>query len=164
MFDFWPLYSGKRFRASWPSCLCVVIGWVPSNQKYLNNLGLLLDHPFLFIWPHFHYIDQSMYRLLFSESVVIFLRLSSTEHGRVNDEVLMAEPWCRPKYLLSKLFYALNKDFKILIRLCCSMCFAVWRSLPVSIKYTSSIKQIIFSFGGGRVVRWCWVIFQCRAS
>ena len=21
MFDFWPVYSGERFRASWPSCL-----------------------------------------------------------------------------------------------------------------------------------------------
>ena len=32
MFDFWPVYSGERFRASWPSCLDIVIfmlirGW-----------------------------------------------------------------------------------------------------------------------------------------
>ena len=23
MFDFWPVYSGERFRASWPSCYSV---------------------------------------------------------------------------------------------------------------------------------------------
>ena len=25
MFDFWPVYSGERFRASWPSCLLIYV-------------------------------------------------------------------------------------------------------------------------------------------
>ena len=25
MFDFWPVYSGERFRASWPSCFIFTI-------------------------------------------------------------------------------------------------------------------------------------------
>ena len=30
MFDFWPVYSGERFRASWPSCLynIYMIRWI----------------------------------------------------------------------------------------------------------------------------------------
>ena len=24
MFDFWPVYSGERFRASWPSCFKLI--------------------------------------------------------------------------------------------------------------------------------------------
>ena len=26
MFDFWPVYSGERFRASWPSCFDLLEG------------------------------------------------------------------------------------------------------------------------------------------
>ena len=30
MFDFWPVYSGERFRASWPSCW--ISGWGTQGQ------------------------------------------------------------------------------------------------------------------------------------
>ena len=35
MFDFWPLYSGERFRASWSSCLCD--GKVLSGLVYFSG-------------------------------------------------------------------------------------------------------------------------------
>ena len=36
MFDFWPVYSGERFRASWPSCSkrAVVSYW----RKYVHEV------------------------------------------------------------------------------------------------------------------------------
>ena len=32
MFDFWPVYSGEQFRASWPSCFFSF----QNNPNYLN--------------------------------------------------------------------------------------------------------------------------------
>ena len=50
MFDFWPVYSGERFRASWPSCFsetteAIVVKFhlkydqTPGFQKYELGLG-----------------------------------------------------------------------------------------------------------------------------
>ena len=42
MFDFWPVYSGERFRASWPSCLT---GGIPDLQVANLLLTLLISTP-----------------------------------------------------------------------------------------------------------------------
>ena len=41
MFDFWPVYSGERFRASWPSCLFQLN---LASQSVLEGLNACLDH------------------------------------------------------------------------------------------------------------------------
>ena len=36
MFDFWPVYSGERFRASWPSC-SANCGKAPTSNQILKS-------------------------------------------------------------------------------------------------------------------------------
>ena len=43
MFDLWPVYSGERFRASWPSCLRISEA---SLERILVPRGLELLFPF----------------------------------------------------------------------------------------------------------------------
>ena len=33
MFEFWPVYSGERFRASWPSCFILEVNKVNRTNK-----------------------------------------------------------------------------------------------------------------------------------
>ena len=40
MFDFWPVYSSERFRASWPSCL--QLQWFVQSLKELLDLRYVL--------------------------------------------------------------------------------------------------------------------------
>ena len=41
MFDFWPVYSGERFRASWPSCYPFVLLLILLLKGFKNFLMLL---------------------------------------------------------------------------------------------------------------------------
>ena len=35
-------------------------------------------------------------------------------------------------------------------------------ALPIALRGPALMLLTLYCFGGGRVVRWCWVIFQCR--
>ena len=49
MFDLWPVYSGELFRASWPSCLCDVMGKALTGKLSCTRTGL-----FFLILSSFH--------------------------------------------------------------------------------------------------------------
>ena len=43
MFDFWPVYSGERFRASWSSCLIISFANIEKASEISRKLILVGD-------------------------------------------------------------------------------------------------------------------------
>ena len=44
MFDFWPVYSGEQFRASWPSCYDFIQVFVFTKNHHLQHVRYLHVH------------------------------------------------------------------------------------------------------------------------
>ena len=54
MFDFWPVYSGERFRASWPSCFATALANRSNVGSHLHSVIVIGVVVWVIVSNHFY--------------------------------------------------------------------------------------------------------------
>ena len=113
MFDLWPVYSGERFRASWPSCfffLFFCFFFFLPKAGDINSLNLRVQSYVCFIrmFPYTHYttkpgrVAQSVGHLTRKSGVLgsisglaTYFRFSFRffQEGQLSDESMCTKYW-----------------------------------------------------------------------